>query len=91
MERLTKKMTGKDGKEKYVIKAEFLSNPSEYTGKIINRLGEYEELDESGLLIGSRVFSEVEFARVLVEEVNLAPSRLISAFVAATILTAPSL
>lgn len=50
MERLTKKMKDQDGKGKFVAKAEFLSNPSEYTRKIINRLGEYEDMDAIGLI-----------------------------------------
>lgn len=65
MERLTKKMQGKDGKEKYVIKAEFLNNPSEFTRKLIDKLGEYEDLNESGIVMCDRAFSEVEFLRVL--------------------------
>lgn len=65
MERLTRKIKDKDGKESYVAKAEALNNPREYTIKIINKLGEYEELAESGIVMCDRAFSEVEFVRVL--------------------------
>ena len=65
MERLTKKMQGQDGKEKYVIKAEFLNNPSEFTRKLIDKLGEYEELEECSLQIARKTVSEVELVRIM--------------------------
>lgn len=61
MERLTKKIKGRDGKEAYTLKSEALENPSKFTRKVIDKLGEYEELEESGLVlpckVGDRFFS----------------------------------
>lgn len=61
MERLTKKMKDQDGKGVYTLKPDALKNPSTYTRRVIDRLGEYEELEESGLVlpckVGDRFFS----------------------------------
>lgn len=65
MERLTKKRIDKDGNEYYTLKPDALSNPSTYTRRVIDKLGAYEEMEESSLQIARKTVSEVELLRVM--------------------------